>query len=218
MRAGQTLRDQNNVEVALFPLEYMYISQGENGSYSHMGTLSIDFLGWNGNGRVYRCPYYAPVSCRSVYRASYYSVWQSLNEVITPTGKRYITFDVMHDNNAQPPLGTIKNQGELLGHTGTNPPAQVTGDHVHMNTAYGTYQGWQQVPSGKWQLINSSHMYDTFYVNDTVLVNDYRYNWKTYQGGVTPPTPPIPPTPVTTSRHHFKFVLFGENKRRRNYE
>lgn len=217
MRAGQTLV-HNGVEVALFPLEYMNISQGENGSYSHRGTLAIDFLGWSNAGRVYRCPYYAPVSSRVVYHASYYNVWQSLNPVITPTGTRYISYVVMHDANP-PALGTIKNQGELIGHTGVNAgpsTTPVTGDHVHINTAYGTYEGWVRVSSGKSQLKNSSHIYDTFYVNDTGLINTYGYNWRVYEGGG--PQPPTPPTPIPSlsRRNHFNFVLFGNYRKRRD--
>lgn len=209
MRAGQTLKE-NGVEVALFPLEYMNISQGENGRYSHMGTLSVDFLGWGSNGRILKCPYYAPVTSRVVYHASYYNVWQSMDEVITPTGKRYITYVVMHDDTP-PPLGTIKNQGELIGHTGTNAgpsSTPLTGDHVHLNTAYGTYQGWERVSSGKQQLINSSHIYDTFYINDTVLINDYNYSWKTYSY--------IPPTPTNYKKYKFKWVLYANKIRNRN--
>lgn len=205
MRRGQTLKD-NNVEVALFPLEYMNISQGEYGSYSHMGTLSMDFLGWDSSGRVLRCPYYAPVSSRVVYHGSYYNVWQSLNEVITPSGKRYITYVVMHDDNP-PILGTIKNQGELIGHTGTNAgqsSTPLTGDHVHINTANGIYAGWETVSSGKQQLVNSSHIYDTFFINDTVIINGYGYNWKTYNN--------IP----QNKKYKFKWVLYT-NKIRNNF-
>lgn len=206
MRAGQTLRN-NGIEVALFPLEFINISQGEGGSYSHMGTLSMDFLGWNSSGRVLKCPYYAPVSARVVYHASYYNVWQSLNEVITPTGKRYITFVVMHDDNP-PPIGTIKNQGELIGHTGTNAgpsSTPLTGDHVHLNTAYGTYAGWETVASGKQQLKNSSHIYDTFFINDTNIINDYGYNWKTYNIN-----------PLNNKKYKFKWVLYTNKIRNRN--
>lgn len=205
MRRGQTLKD-NNVEVALFPLEYMNISQGEYGSYSHMGTLSMDFLGWDSSGRVLKCPYYAPVSSRVVYHGSYYNVWQSLNEVITPTGKRYITYVVMHDDNP-PILGTIKNQGELIGHTGTNAgqsSTPLTGDHVHINTANGIYAGWETVSSGKQQLVNSSHIYDTFFINDTVIINGNGYSWKTYSN--------IP----QNKKYKFKWVLYT-NKIRNNF-
>lgn len=208
MRAGQTLKE-NGVEVALFPMEYMNISQGENGSYSHMGILAIDFLGWGANGRILKCPYYAPVTSRVVYHASYYNVWQSVDEVITPTGKRYITYAVLHDDTP-PPLGTTKSQGEIIGHTGTNAgqsSTPVTGDHLHLNSAFGTYQGWERVSSGKQQLVNSSHIYDTFYINDTVLINDYSYPWKTYSN--------IPPTP-NYKKYKFKWVLYANKIRNRN--
>ena len=206
MRAGEKLVDSNGVQIALFPLEYMYISQGENGSYSHQGTLNIDFLGWGANGRVLKCPYYAPCDCHVVYHTSYYNVWQSNNEVITPSGKKYISFVVMHDDN--PPLyGTYKQQGDLIGHTGTNDPGgATTGDHVHINTASGTYAGWHQVPpDSQWELINSSHIYDTFYVNDTTILEGYGYNWRIYQGGITP-----------SKKYKFKWVLYANKIRNRN--
>ena len=58
MRAGQTLRD-NNIEVVLFPLEYMYLTQGElNPSGSHNGILAMDFQGYGSSGRVLKCPLY----------------------------------------------------------------------------------------------------------------------------------------------------------------
>ena len=169
MRAGQQLVNDQGIEVCLFPLEYMYISQGEGGSYSHQGRWAIDFVGYDANGRVLNCPYYAPCSSRVVQHASYYNVWQSLNQVITPTGKKYVTFVVMHDDNP-PPLGTTANQGDLIGHTGikTSPGGTpVTGDHVHISGANGTFQGW--INGGR-DLKNREHLYNLFYVNDTVLL------------------------------------------------
>ena len=206
MRANEKLVDSNGVQVALFPLSYMNISQGENGSYSHQGTLNIDFLGWDANGRKLKCPYYAPCDCKVVNHASYYNVWESLEEVITPSGKRKISFVVMHDDNP-PILNTIRRQGELLGHTGTNDPGgQTTGDHVHINTAFGNYSGWEQVPpNNQWELVNSSHIYDTFYINDTTIINDYGYNWQIYQGGITP----------VIKKYHFKWVLYAKKLRER---
>ena len=46
MVAGQRLVAPDGYEVCLFPLPYMYISQGENGNISHHGTYNIDFIGW----------------------------------------------------------------------------------------------------------------------------------------------------------------------------
>ena len=68
---------------------------------------------------------------------------------------------------------------------------------MHLNTAYGQYQGWTTGYTFN-ELLNSSHIYDTCYVNDTTLYNDYGYNWKTY-------TAPIPYIPT---KNKFKWVLF----------
>ena len=65
MQKGQTLKDKDGNEVMLFPLPYMKITQGENGSYSHRGTLNIDFVGWNKYGRVYRVYMQADAPFRS---------------------------------------------------------------------------------------------------------------------------------------------------------
>ena len=56
MRAGQQMVDEHGNQVALFPLEYLYVSQGENGSYSHQGILAIDFLGWELMVEFYNVP------------------------------------------------------------------------------------------------------------------------------------------------------------------
>ncbi|MBO7714965.1 MAG: hypothetical protein J6S85_15460 [Methanobrevibacter sp.] len=203
MRAGQQMVDDHGNQVALFPLEYLYISQGENGSYSHQGILAIDFLGWGQNGRRLLCPYYAPCDCKVVYHASYYNVWESLAPVVTPNGLQYITFEVAHDDNP-PPLGTTANQGDLIGHTGTN--GHVTGDHLHLNSAIGHYQGFYTVSTGKRQLVNSSHIYNTFYVNDTKIKRGYGYTWKLFNGGNVP----------TYRKYNFKWVLYANKIRSRN--
>ena len=83
-------------------------------------------------------------------------------------------------------MGTVLNQGDLLGHTGTT--GQVTGDHLHLNVAKGQYAGWE-ASTGYRQLNNSMHIYDACFVNDTVIINGEGHDWKTY-GGPTPPTPP----------------------------
>lgn len=201
MRAGQKMVDGQGNQIALFPMEYIYISQGENGSYSHQGIRAIDFLGWNSNGRKLKCPYYAPCDCKVVYHASYYNVWESLEPVVTPQGLEYICFEVAHDDTP-PPLGTTAEQGDLIGHTGTN--GRVTGDHLHFNTAIGHYQGFYTVSTGKRQLVNSSHIYNTLYVNDTIIKNGYGYTWVVYNGGVIP-------TVRTTYR--FKWVLYANKLR-----
>ena len=184
----QKLVANDGYEVMLFPLPYMYISQGENESYSHAGILAIDFLGWDSNGRVYNAPMYAPCTCRCVATIDVNNkgrIFQSVNKVHTPTGLKYVTFMFFHDNSPIASVGDTFLQGALIGHTGT--AGNVSGDHTHFNTANGTYAGWENVPpDNNGELINSAHIYNICYVNDTVLVYDYGYNWRDYQGGVTP--------------------------------
>ena len=214
MRAGQTLVD-NGHEVALFPLEYMNISQGEGGTFSHAGTYNIDFLGWDANGRVYQCPYYAPCTLKCVNTtfamSDHARTYESVNPVYLADGTLdYLTIVFMHDDNPVYNVGDIIPQGNLIGHTGTTGP-NVTGDHVHMGCGKGTYIGFTQRASGRWDLSNRTHIYDALYVNDTTIINGYGYNWKTYQGGG-----PIPPTP-TTNKTKFKWVLYARKLRERNY-
>lgn len=207
MKPGEKLTGSNGKEVLLFPLEYLYMSQGEGGDYSHLGTLAIDFLGWGSNGRVYQCPYYAPCSCRCIASTeSANRIWQSVDEVNLADGSTSIvTWVQAHDNNPLP-IGTVLSQGDLLGHTGT--AGQVTGDHVHFNFAKGSYANWEQVPpNNNWQLRNSIHIYNACYVNDTYIINGYGYDWKTYEGGVTP-------TPTTKNRKNFPWVLYARKIRK----
>ena len=206
MIANQRLVAQDGYEVCLFPLEYMDISQGEGGSYSHAGTLNIDFVGYDANGRVYQCPYYAPVSCTCVDGGGVdnWRVMQSNDRVHLADGTlAYVTWVQMHDNNP-PSVHDTFTQGDLIGHTGT--AGNVTGDHVHLNFAIGTYAGWHTVSSGQSELKNSIHIYDACYVNDTVLIDDYGYPWVIYTG----------PTPASTiKRKKFPWVLYANKIRSR---
>ena len=179
MRAGERLVASDGYEVMLFPLEYMYISQGEGGSYSHANTFNIDFLGWGANGRIYNCPYYAPCSCKCVNtsfgQSSNSRVFTSLNKVHCPDGSlSYVTFNVMHDDNPIANLNDTFTQGDLIGHTGTTGQG-VTGDHLHYNMCLGTYQGFYNVGTGHYQLIGSKHIYNLSYVNDTNILDGYGY-------------------------------------------
>ena len=206
MLANQRMIAPDGYEVMLFPLEYMNISQGEYGNTSHY--LAMDFLGWGANGRILQCGYYAPCSCHSV--ASFGGdtiVWQSNDLVHCADGSlQIVTFLFAHDNNL-PSVGERRIQGQLIGHTGT--AGQVTGDHCHFNTANGTYAGMIHVPDvqyNAYELKNSEHIYNICYVNDTVLYNDYGYNWLEYHGGVIPPSP---------SEHHFPWVLYAQKLRQK---
>lgn len=81
-------------------------------------------------------------------------------------------------------------------------------DHLHLNVAQGSYQGFYDVGTGHYQLVNSKHIYNAMYVNDTTIRQGYGHNWITYQGGITP-------TPDYT-KYRFKWVLYANKIRNRN--
>lgn len=196
MLPNQKLYTDEEIQVLLFPLRSMYISQGENGQYSHQGTLNMDFLGYNENGRVYEDAYFAPCDMKCVYKSTtgYYNIWESLNEVYCADGIiRKVCLMNIHGNLLFD-VGTIKLQGEQIGRTGSY--GYVTGDHAHFNISSGEFQGQEQVPpASQWQLKNSMHIYNACFINDTTIYEDFGYSWKIFEGGVVPPEPPEPPDP-----------------------
>lgn len=208
MLAYQTMTAPDGYQVCLFPFEYMYMSQDEGGDYSHAGTYNIDFLGWDANGRVYQCPFYAPCDLRCVDiwdSNSNTRVYQSLERVHLADGSfDFLTIMFSHDDNPSYSVGDIIRQGELLGHTGTT--GYVSGDHTHTCCGKGTYQGFTERQAGNWDLTNRCHYWDACYVNDTVIVEGYNHNWVSY----TSPSPSY-----TNLKNRFKFVLYARNLRKK---
>lgn len=205
MKANQKLKASDGFEVMLFPLSYMDITQGENGGYSHNGILAMDFAGYNQSGVIEDCPMYAPCTCKCVAIIDTYNngrVFESIEKVHTPIGFDYVTFMCFHDENPIANVGDIFNQGEIFAHTGT--AGDVTGDHTHFNTAIGKYQGWENIPpDDNGQLINSRHIYDICYINDTVIINGLNYIWKTFKG--------------IFKKNKFKWVLYARKLRNKMY-
>lgn len=212
MQAHQKLVANDGYEVMLFPLPFMKITQGENGSTSHQGTLNMDFVGWSKSGRKYKAPLYAPCSCKCVATIDSNNkgrIFQSLKKVHTPNGLQYVTFMNFHDNNPCK-VGDTFNQGDIYAHTGT---AGGYADHTHFNCANGKYAGWEQVPpKGRGQLKNSAHIYNICYVNDTTIVDGMMYPWKTWK--IEPS--PTPPTPEETKKNKFPWVLYARKLRKRH--
>lgn len=207
MLANHTYVGQNGKQNTVFPLEFMYLTQGEGGSYSHAGTYAMDFQGMSApSTRMYRCPYYAPVDLTLVAiadAANHSYVYTSNSEVNFIDGTYgYLTILVAHDDTSYS-VGRVVGQGFELGKTGTYGVA--TGDHVHMEAKKGTYEGIVENSQGVWMLKNSTHIYDLLGVNDTVLLVTGGYNWREYS---------ISPTPTpTTYKKRFPWVLYSRKLR-----
>ena len=210
MLANHRYIGQNGKQNVVFPLEYMYLTQGEGGSTSHQGTLAMDFQGMSSySTRRYNCPYYAPVDLQLVARpddANHVYVYTSLDQVNFIDGTTgFFTIMVNHDN-AIFNIGRRVNQGYLLGHTGTwgNGAAGGVGDHVHIEAKRGVWEGLVQNSQGVWCMKNADHLYNLIGVNDTVLLVDGGYNWQRFGEQ---------PIPITTSNNRFKWVLYARRLR-----
>lgn len=221
MQRGQTMRDRNGYQVALFPLEGFHISQTDYGTTSHGGGAvywATDYLGWGSSGRILRCPCYAPVDIKLIFKnaSESMSVWESLNPVHLANGMiDYLTLTCYHDNDIADgnyySVGTIKRQGEEFFKTGTG--GHVTGDHIHLETGYGKYTGSSSPSAGnpeyKFHITDYTnpkrlHNYDALFINDTdPIQTPTNYDWKTF-------TNPAPSHPI---KNKFPWVLYARKFR-----
>lgn len=224
MKPLEKLTDKEGYQVALFPLEYIYVSQADNGTFSHEGGswyYATDYLGWGANGRVLRCQAYAPVDLKCIYidTVECMACWESLEKVHLANGMiDYLGVITYHDNDISDGaiyVGLTVRQGENFVKTGTG--GNVTGDHIHIETGYGKYtqpniSTGRGTPNYKYHFtdytdVKRLHNFNALYINDTVNVYspDY-YTWIKYDTE-TPDLPPI----LKTSK--FKWVLYANKIR-----
>ena len=162
-------------QLAMMPMQYINVTQGENGQFSHRGTLCIDFT-----GQAPRFPYYAPCACTCINLnvQNAYLIWKSDKKVMCADGKvRNLVWSCIHENPpATHKVGTKLKQGDLMGYSGTG--GFATGDHFHLNVIEGSrYTGFTYSPdarlSGK-----ELHIYETFSITpETIFGNDGGYKW-----------------------------------------
>lgn len=131
MNQGDTCT-YNGSEVALFPLDYIYITQiAEPGAYSHCCGHATDFAFPSDHW-----PVYAPFTC-TLFESSGPGLgnrrsYVSDNPVWTVNwGLVYVTVSFTHDDN--PPTQTHFNQGQLIAHSGR--AGGATGDHIHIDAS-----------------------------------------------------------------------------------
>lgn len=205
MRAGQRMIATDGYEVCLFPCEAMYLTQGEH------DVLALDFGPRDTQGnRIVGMPCYAPFSGTIVYTGNDHNlILESDNLVHMPDGSlKYGRVLVAHSWVA-PTLGQHYNQGDLFYTTGNY--GYSSGEHLHMEIASVTHKSTQKWNTGGVGLYNAIHMWNGMYVNDTTILYGGSFNWKTYDGGITPPTP----TPIIMKRSEFPWVLYARKFRKR---
>lgn len=161
MLPGQTAY-KDGVQCALFPLDILWCTQVSGpGEFTHCCGYPTDWI-----GTYAQYPYYAPFDCHRIDSGAGLARYCSNTEVLTPSGKKWITVEFLHDDDI--PLQTNFRQGELIGHTGTT--GFVTGDHVHLDQC--ASQVWIDVPSGIicgsgnecYEVLDGLPVYDAFWI------------------------------------------------------
>ena len=165
-------------EYAMFPMTYLNVTQGVNGSFSHQGTKAIDIAGKDTGIDAAYAPFTGVV--KRIYQD--YVVWlESSNPVMYADGTvDYMTIMVMHDNDTSDLyVGKEVKQGEHFFDEGTT--GYATGNHIHLECAKGKFQGngWYENSQGNWVIYNHIEPYNALFLSsDTVVTNGYGYNWK----------------------------------------
>lgn len=194
------LMTESGVQVSVLPFQDLYITQNANGSLTHQGTKNTDNA-----SRSTRRKLFAPVDVKCVRNISGDGLglvlYHSINKVLLPTGEiDYISMWLMHDNTSEQfTVGTIYPQGTHIYTEGNRDSSGAsTGIHVHVECAKGLHTDRvSKAPNGRYEIVNSSYIDDLFFVNMTDIMREYDttyggyqgYNWRTYDGGVTPPEP-----------------------------
>lgn len=207
MRPNQRLVASDGYEVCLFPCEALYLSPDRNPD--EHDVLALDFLPYNLAGqRINGMPCFAPFSGTLVYTGNDHNcILESDSLVHMPDGSlEYGRVLVAHSFTA-PVYGTHYNQGDQFYTTGDY--GMSYGEHLHMEVAHVPSKSYQYWNNGGIGIYGAIHMWDSMYVNDTILLRPENYNWVEWNG----PTPPV----TSDKKKKFPWVLYSKkfrNKRR----
>lgn len=172
MKEGMKSIGTNGKQNSMFPMDVMYITQGESGDFSHSKAKAIDYIHLTKSGvRTRSAWYYAPADMTVIQAGSAGTMWATDQEVNTPTGTKRMCYMFWHDNNhSNYKVGDKRKQGEKCGQTGT--AGFATGDHLHIEVMNGA----------NFDKSNAVHNWDAFFINETEIVVDFGYPWKTADG------------------------------------
>lgn len=167
-----------------FPMEYLRVTQGELDSYSHGGSLAMDFGGKDTGADKLYCPCDMVVKrCRQNANGEMYL--ESISPVKFADGTTdYARLLCVHDSAFNATEGSILKQGDYFydeGGMGSGNPNKF-GTHCHIEAGKGKWKSCTQSPNSKgvYVIENQSHLYDLFILgNDVQILNGGGYNWKT---------------------------------------
>lgn len=167
------------MEKAIFPLNYMYQTQGVNGDFSHQGSLAIDY-GHRGAKEKIRAPFTGII--RKISPNNGNCVWlESVDKVLWANGIiDYVTMLFMHDDDVSDlHVGQVIKQGEYFYAQGT--AGWATGIHVHIEIGKGKFHGlgWFTNNQGRFMINDAVHPVDVLFLTEDIdIVNNGGYNWR----------------------------------------
>lgn len=166
-----------------FPMEYLRVTQGENGSYSHAGSLAMDFGGKDTGADKLYCPCDMIVKrCRQKANGELY-LESTLPVEFADGTTDYARLICLHDGVFNVVEGQVLKQGDYFydeGGMGSGNP-KAFGTHVHMEAGKGKWNSCTQSANsqGTYVIENQSHLYDLFILGDDVQILDGGgYEWK----------------------------------------
>ncbi len=165
-----------------FPMEYLRVTQGEYGTYSHQGSLAMDFGGKDtGSDKLY-----APcdmVVKRARANANGELYLESIEQVQFADGTvDYARLLCIHDSVFNVAEGDTIAQGQYFydeGGMGSG-NANAYSTHVHIEGGKGKWVSTTQSANsyGKYIIENQSSLHDLFVLGQDVIVLDNGgYNW-----------------------------------------
>lgn len=166
-----------------FPMEYLRVTQGELDTYSHAGSLAMDFGGKDGGADRLYCPCDMLVKrCRQKANGELYL--ESTLPVLFADGTTdYARLLCLHDNAFNVVEGQVLKQGDYFydeGGMGGGKPGRYA-NHVHIEAGKGKWKSTTQSMNsrGTFVIEKQAHLYDLFILgNDVQILNNGGYNWK----------------------------------------
>lgn len=160
--------DYSKVELAMYPMDVVSITQGMYGSFSHKGSAAIDIVGQ----KNLTCPVTAKVV--KISTSSNTVTLESVNKVLLANGTyNYITMSFTHDNNIKDLyVGKVIKQGAVFYQIGTK--GYATGPHCHLEVGLGKYSANKQVKNryGVWKLKSQIEPDDVFFIKDNTKIKN----------------------------------------------
>ena len=182
---------EDGIQISVYFMEVMGISQGVLEGYSHKMRYAIDDAGKDAG----ICSAYAPFDLKIKWIKPTGSrtgvVFVNTRPVLLPDYKVYpagmVVGEFWHDNNTKDlKVGQEIKQGVEFYQEGTADNA--SGNHIHIMASVTGFEGpypLYRTKAGNWALKGQVHPVGVFFVNDTVRRRDKGYAWKVYEGNIS---------------------------------